>query len=316
LQYGDFRPRAIRIEEGPLKTKIIFESEYYCLTWPYRMKHKFQPKIYRYKVMDIVKEVSVFRNLPRVEFHTHVDNRYPCIRLRVKFDTEIERKFYFRETQFGVVAEPTEYYTRTRGARPAGIPHFMTWFDYGNGARGITFMNRGIPASEIVKSSVYLTLFRSVYGLSADGVAGPLVPTPDALELKSHAFEYALQPHPGTWRQAGVYRWAQEYHHLPLSRATEHEGGELPPVFSFLELSPDNLILSALKKAEEGDEVILRFFETRGEVTRARIKFFRPVKEAWLADLLEREEEPLAGTGDVLEMEVKPFEIVTLKLKF
>lgn len=316
FQYGDFRPRAFRIEEGPLKTRIIFENEYYCLTWPYRMKHKFRPKLFRYKVMDIVKEVSIFRDLPRVEFRTVVDNKYPCIRLRVKFDTGIERKFYFRETQFGVVAEPTEYYARTRGARPAGIPHFMTWFDYGNGARGITFMNRGLPASEIVKNCVYLTLFRSVYGLSADGVAGPLVPTPDALELKPHIFEYSLQPHPGTWRQAKVYRWAQEYHHLPLPVEAEGQGGELPRAFSFLELSPDNLILSALKKAEESDEVILRFFETRGEATRARISFFRPVREARLADLLEREERTLPAAGEVLEMEVKPFEIVTLKLKF
>jgi len=43
---------------------------------------------------------------------------------------------------------------------------------------------------------------------------------------------------------------------------------------------------------------------------------FKPIKQAWLTDLLEREEEEFGVTGNTLELEVKPFEIVTLKLRF
>jgi alpha-mannosidase len=89
----------------------------------------------------------------------------------------------------------------------------------------------------------------------------------------------------------------------------------LPREFSFLELRPDNLILSALKKAEDSDEVILRFFETKGEKTAAEVKLFREIKKATIADLLEREERALKTDGNMLKMEVKPFEIVTVKLK-
>jgi len=317
LRYGAFKPKSFRIEKGPLKSRIIYESEYYCLRWPYRMLGKLKPMIYRYKRMDVSKEVIIYRDLPRIEFITKINNEYPHIRLRVKFDTMKERMIYFRETQFGVVPEPTEQFAAVGEKReiPAGIPNFLSWFCHGDGTRGITFMNKGIPATEIKEGLVYLTLLRSVGVLSADGEAGPLVPTPDALELRDYTFEYALQHHDGDWKEAKSYKYSQDFHHLPLPVQTDARG-DLPSELSFLNISPDNLILSALKKAEDSDEVILRFFETAGEVTKAEIEFFRGIKRATFANLLEEEEQELPVEGNKLRLEVKPFEIVTLKLRF
>jgi alpha-mannosidase len=315
LRYGAFKPKSFKIEKGPLKSRMIFENEYYCLRWPYRMLDKLKPQLYRYKVMDISKEVVIYRDLPRIEFITKVDNKYPNIRLRVKFDTKKERMVYFRETQFGVVPEPTEQFAIAEEKKeiPAGIPNFLSWFCHGDGTRGITFMNKGIPATEIKEGSVYLTLFRSVGSLSADGEAGPLVPTPDALELRDYTFEYALQHHDGDWRQSEAYKHGQEFHHSPLSVQTKAEG-DLPQEFSFLELKPNNLILSTLKKAEDSNEVILRFYETKGESTMAEVKLFRKIKRATVVNLLEQEEYELKPEHNKLTIDVKPFEIVTLKL--
>jgi len=316
IYYGTFKPESFKIENGPLKARIILKVGYYCLRWPYRMFEKFETKLYKHKVLDVTKEVIVYRDLPRTEFITKVNNKYPNIRLRVKFDTFKERMVYFRETQFGVVPEPTELFASLeKTGTPAGIPNFLSWFCYGDGTRGITFMNRGIPATEIRGSRVYLTLLRSVGALSTDGDAGPLIPTPDALELnRDYTFEYALQHHDGDWKQAEAYKHGQEFHHLPLA-VQANSKGNLAQEFSFLELKPSNLILSALKKAEDSDEVILRFFETKGEETTAEIELFRRIERATVADLLEREEYELKSDGNRLTMEVKPFEIVTLKIK-
>ncbi len=176
-------------------------------------------------------------------------------------------------------------------------------------------MNKGLPAVEIVKGSAYITLFRGVYGLSADGIAGPLVPTPDALELKRYTFEYAVQLHDGDWRQAEMYKQAQEYHHLPIPIQAEGNG-DLPAEFSFIELSPNNLILSALKRDEDSDDVILRFFETKGEASLARVEVFREIKTVARVDLLEREDVEIPFTRRGFTLQVNPFEIITLKLKF
>ena len=316
IHYGTFKLDSFKVENGPLKSKIILKEGYYCLRWPYRMFERFETKLYKHRVLDVIKEVTIYRDLPRVEFTTKVNSRYPNIRLRVKFDTFKERMVYFRETQFGVVPEPTELFASLeRTGTPAGIPNFLSWFCYGDGTRGITFMNKGIPATEIRGSQVYLTLLRSVGALSTDGDAGPLIPTPDALELnRDYTFEYALQHHEGDWRKSEAYKHGQEYCHQPLCTQTNSKGN-LPSEFSFLKISPNNLILSALKKAEDSDEVILRFFETKGEETTAEIELFRDIERATVSDLLEREEYELKPNHNRLRLKVKPFEIVTLKIR-
>jgi alpha-mannosidase len=315
IKYGNFKPKGFRIENEDSRVRVIFENEYYCLTWPYRLKKRFPPIIYKYKALDITKEVIIFADLPRLEFITRIDNKYPNIRLRVKFDTGIDRKVYFRETQFGVIPEPTEYFIRGEGAKPSGIPNFLSWFDVSDGTRGVTFMNKGLPAVEKVGTAAYITLLRGVYGLSADGVAGPLVPTPDALELRQYTFEYAVQPHDGDWRQAEMYKQALEFSHRPIA-IQAHAEGTLPAEYSFIKLTPNNLILSALKKAEDSEAVILRFFETTGVSTQAKVELFKDIKRLTMVDLLEREEGELPFKGKRFNLAVKPFEIVTLKLEF
>ncbi|TET43884.1 MAG: hypothetical protein E3J66_01415 [Dehalococcoidia bacterium] len=176
-------------------------------------------------------------------------------------------------------------------------------------------MDKGIPATEIRGSKVYLTLLRSVGILSADGDAGPLIPTPDALELnRDYIFEYALRHHEGDWKESETYKDGQEFHHCPLYTQANAEGN-LPLEFPFLEITPNNLILSALTKAEDSEEVILRFFETKGEETMAEIELFRKIERATVANLLEQEEYELKADRNKLKFEVKPFEIVTLKLR-
>ncbi len=102
---------------------------------------------------------------------------------------------------------------------------------------------------------------------------------------------------------------------MPISNPAD-SSGELPPEFSFIEISPNNLILSALKKAEDSDEVILRFFETKGEATLARVEVFREIKKVSLVNLLEQEDREIPFTSRGFILQVNPFEIVTLKLQF
>ncbi len=315
FQYGSFKRKGLRFERDGARLRIIFETEYYCLTWPYRLKDKFPVVIYKYKSLDIRKEVIICADSPRLEFKTWIDNNYPNIRLKVRFDSGIDRNIYHRETQFGVIPELTQYHRKGRPDEPTGIPTFLTWFDLSDGARGVTFMNKGTPSVDIASGVVHVTLFRSVSGISADGTAGPLVPTPDALELTEHNFEYALEPHAGDWRQASVYRSALEYQNPPVAACCPG-GGELPSELSFFKFSADNLIISTLKKAEDSDAVILRCYETRGEATRTELSAFRDFKRVTVVDLLENETEELTHQGNSCQLSVAAWEIKSLKLEF
>lgn len=154
--------------------------------------------------------------------------------------------------------------------------------------------------------------------LSTDGVTGPAIPTPDAQELKTCSFEYALFPHKKDWKESDVFKPAYEFNYnlmgfqLPLVRGKK----TLPHRFSFVEVKPDNLILDAFKKAEDTDEVILRLFETKGERTKGEIILFRKPSSVKIVNLLEEETGSLKYRGRKIKLQAKPFEIVSLKIKF
>jgi len=84
-----------------------------------------------------------------------------------------------------------------------------------------------------------------------------------------------------------------------------------------VEIKPESLILSALKKAEEGEAVILRLYNTVPQTMEGSLSFFLPLKEAYLAGLNERRQERLEiQPANMVKVTVKGFEIITLHLVF
>jgi alpha-mannosidase len=322
LIYGAFKPQSFKIEESPNRIRIRFESGFYTLRWPYRLLHKYKPKIYRHKVVDVCKEIILYRSIPRIDFVTKINNNYPGVRIRVKFDVNIDEFHYYRGTQFGATKETTtdkihlpkdsvELFSRA----PA-----INWVDYGDDSKGVTLINDGNPENELKTGSIYITLLRSIFCLSADGQSGPLIPTPDALELGEYTFRYALYPHTGSWRDAHSYRHAEQFSRGLIARQVNNDG-ELPLEYSFLTIEPDNLILSTLKKAEDTEDAILRFYETTGEKTSARIKAYETINKMAEVNLLEEIDENVKPLKlHLLEdgsyaINIKPFEIKTLALR-
>ncbi len=92
--------------------------------------------------------------------------------------------------------------------------------------------------------------------------------------------------------------------------------GLLPPhQASLLSLTAPDVVLSTWKLAEDGEGSILRIVETAGEAKTVRISSSRlDFLEAWRATALEETESPLAVTARALEFDIRPFEIVTLRV--
>src|SRR5258706_1088999 len=85
------------------------------------------------------------------------------------------------------------------------------------------------------------------------------------LELgKTLTLQYALVPHTGDWKGAGVYRSGWEFNHpLIIKKSTSHPGS-LPKLWGLLEVSESNIVVSALKPGPKGS-VILRVYEAVGK---------------------------------------------------
>ena len=64
---------------------------------------------------------------------------------------------------------------------------------------------------------------------------------------------YALVPHAGDWREAGVFRDGLEFNHPLLCRKVLPHAGTLPARWGLLEVSSPNVVVSALKPSRDGD---------------------------------------------------------------
>jgi len=157
-------------------------------------------------------------------------------------------------------------------------------------------------------STLRLTLIRSAY-------------EPDPLpEIGEHEVNLALMPFAGRLSTAEATAHARSVNHPLRVISTDAHEGDLPPEGQFLAVGPRNVVVCALKAAEDGDGFVLRLCETAGQRATARVELGDVVpgriRLAEETDLLER---PLRnGSGRCgdrwAEVAVPPRGIATLRI--
>jgi len=318
IKYGVFRSKNFWIDKSLLRRVINFESEYFALRWPYRLTGKLNPLIWRHKSMIVSKKIIVYRDLPRVDFITTIENKHPMIRLRVKFSTGTQIPEYQCETQFGTVTRDTnQYYYNPEWwfEKPTGIFPSIRWIDYSDGKDGLTLMNRGNPENEVRDGDIYLTLLRGVSMLSSEGKSGPVIPVPDAMELKEYTFKYSAYPHRGDWKKAGSYRQGYEFN-CNLKAVQLCRENKFMRERSFLKIEPGNILMTALKPSLDMEGIIIRFYEASGVKTEAVLSLFKKPERIAMTNMLEQELEELGMDGNNIKVNLDPFEIMTIKAVF
>jgi alpha-mannosidase len=132
----------------------------------------------------------------------------------------------------------------------------------------------------------------------------------------SHSYRMALYPHDGNWRYAFKSGIAFNNPLTAICGKAETKTGValLPFSKSFFTVEPENILVSTIKQAEDGHGTVIRFYETEGRYTKARIIGFKPISHAYLTDMLEYNINDLPVDADgSIEISVKPYEIITLR---
>src|SRR5262249_49988128 len=139
----------------------------------------------------------------------------------------------------------------------------------------------------------------------------PTHPDPTA-DMGRHRFTYALMPHRGDFREAGVIAAAEDLNTpLRLVRGAFARGATR----SVVEVDTPQVVVEAVKQAEDSDAVVVRLYEAWGGRCRARVRTTLPVSRAHLSDFLERERQEIPVRDGGLELNVEPFKVLTLKLE-
>jgi alpha-mannosidase len=96
----------------------------------------------------------------------------------------------------------------------------------------------------------------------------------------------------------------------------EKHDGELKDDFSFLQIQSDNVVLTAAKKAEEEDALILRFYEWAGKEADVKLRLPAGALNASETDLMERPTAELSLQDGSTTVHTKPYEIKTIRVRF
>lgn len=257
--------------------------------------------------------LTVVRGVPRVDVHTVVTNNARDHRLRVLFPTGIDVETSFAEGQFDVVERPIGVPEDCPGASP--FHPQQRWVDVCDEERGLCIINKGLPEYEVYDDdgrTIAITLLRCVDRLSGGGETGGLLLTPDAECIGEHSFDYAIYPHADDWKSAKVWKQAHQ-HNVPLiTTQTGAHDGIFPSTYSFLETSHSELIVSAVKRAEDSDMLVVRFYNTTdADVCDAKITV-RGSKAARLLNLNEDIIGDVDFKAGTVSMDVPAKKIVTL----
>jgi alpha-mannosidase len=100
-------------------------------------------------------------------------------------------------------------------------------------------------------------------------------------DIGHHEFVYGIAGHAAGWRQAQTDWQGQRLNDSLIAFETSRHAGALGREFSLLKVSNPRIRVLALKKAEQGDEIIVRLVELDGKPQRdVRISFDAPITAA------------------------------------
>ncbi|HXD82549.1 MAG TPA: glycoside hydrolase family 38 C-terminal domain-containing protein, partial [Candidatus Acidoferrum sp.] len=202
------------------------------------------------------------------------------------------------EIQFGHLRRPT--HDETSQARAMFEVCAQRWADLGDGGYGVALLNDCKHGYDIHGSVMRLSLLRA-----------PTHPDPTA-DRGDHHFTYALMPHGGDFRAAGVIAAAEDLN-APLRIVSGSFAGAERR--SLVVVDTPQVIVETIKRAEDSDAVIVRLYEAWGGSCHAQVRTTLTASRAYLCDLLERNVEEVAIREGVVELDLTPFKILTLKLE-
>eukprot|EP00698_Gefionella_okellyi_P018951 TRINITY_DN5750_c0_g1_i1.p1 TRINITY_DN5750_c0_g1~~TRINITY_DN5750_c0_g1_i1.p1 ORF type:complete len:1038 (+),score=216.96 TRINITY_DN5750_c0_g1_i1:115-3228(+) len=270
------------VEEGPLRVAVRIEAQ-----------------ISAKSVLSQV--ISLDCNSPIISFNTDVDWHENRKFLKAEFAVAVHSPVASYEVQYGVVQRPTHSNTSWDAAKFEVCA--QRWADISEYKYGVALFNDCKYGHSCRDGVMRLSLLRA-----------PKAPD-DNCDMGRHSFRYALYPHAGTLEEADVTRHALNFNNRIAAELT----GEGPAQLSFARVSPSNIVLDAVKWAEDSDHIVMRCYECYGARGVATLQCARPVRAAVKCNILEQVMDGDAGSVVVTEdgtvqFAVKPFEVVSLKI--
>jgi len=312
-------PHSVRIstvEHGPVRARLMVESTYHWPTHCIGDERSCSARSDDTAAVDVRTMLELRVGEPFVRVHTELFNLCRDHRLRAHFPLPARVDGTDAECAFAVVHRGLE---AEGGPNEEPLPTFVSrrFVDASDGNRGLALLHDGLLEYEVVdggpgSQELALTLLRATGYLSRSQIAfrpnpaGPLDPLLGPQLLRPLAFDYAVVPHAGDWRAAGLYERADSFL-VPLERT---RGGGLPGAsrpHTGSALRVDGAVVSAVVREPGG--LVVRVHNPAPEPATVEVELAGTPARGWRVDLRGRPAERFEGS-----VGLGPWEIATLRL--
>ncbi|PZF86518.1 alpha-mannosidase [Jiangella anatolica] len=253
----------------------------------------------------VVQEITLEPGAQRVDVTTEVDwhEREKFLKAAFPLDVQTQRAAY--ETQFGHHYRATHENTSWDAAKFEVCAHRFVHLE--EPGYGIALVNDSTYGHDVRRSAAPAGGTTTTVRLSL--LRAPRYPDPET-DQGVHTLRYSLAP------GATIGDAVREGYALNLpARLVEGAGHAVEPL---VRVSGGSVVVSAVKLADDrSGDVVVRLYEAGGGRATATLTPSFPVAGVEETDLLERpvEASALVTGGDGVTLRLRPFQIVTLRLR-
>lgn len=251
-----------------------------------------------------VQDITLYAGLDRVDVASDIDWHETHVLLKAAFPLAASSDHATYEIPYGSIERAT---TRNNSWEAAKfeVPA-LRWADLGDAAHGFSLINDSKYGYDAKGDVLRISLLRS-----------PTWPDPDADRGQQH-FVYTLYPHADDWKKALTVRRGYELNSQLKAWPVGAHRGAWRSEQSFVTVDPNNVVLTAMKKTEDGNSLLFRFYEWSGKTSEVHLTVPVGGTSATLTNLMEQPE----GSALVISPEgkislvVHPFEIVSIRVDY
>lgn len=270
--------QSVTVEEcGPLRAVIRF-------VWTYRSS-------------TIEQRMVVYAGSRRIDFVTEADWHERQKLLKAAFPVHVRATEATYDIQYGNVKRPTHWNTSWDSARFESVGH--QWADLSDRGYGVSLMNDCKYGYDIKDNVLRLSLIKCATHPDIEADQG------------HHAFTYSLFPHQGDWLQGGTVQSAWALNN-PLRVST---GAPAELSRSMFRLSGDTAMISAVKKSEDQQRVIVRVHDFSGSRKVLKLESDLRIASWQECSLMEVGDGNVQAGEDGIEFVLEPYEIRTFEIE-
>lgn len=246
---GVFKATKIRlVEHGPIKSVVRVTSSY--------------------GVSSLIQDFAMYPNRDQIDVRVIVDWHEQFRMLKLRFPINVKFMTVTRDIAYGQIE------TFANGEEQP----FQQWVDISGTSRdrelsyGFSLLNDAKYSLDVNVRDIGMTVLRSPAFANHTPAQLDTEGLYPIMDQGIQTFHYSMLPHNGTRESAGTARRAVELNQplFPLF-GTYHPEGTLPMLNSFINVEPENIMVTVLKEAVENDDLILRAVEINKAQTQARI---------------------------------------------